>query len=369
MNKKEILFLDLQKITAKYHKEINENVQRVISSGWYLQGEENQKFESEYAYYIGSKYCVGVANGFDALYLILRSYIELGVMKQGDEVVVPTNTYIATIMAISDNGLIPKLVEPNIHTYVIDDNEIEKAITEKTKAVMITHLYGQCGYTDKIGEICRKYSLILIEDNAQSHGCLFLNDKTGSLGDASAHSFYPSKNLGALGDAGAVTTNDEKLSYMVRTLANYGSAKKYIFDYNGRNSRLDEIQATVLRVKLKYLDFDTDLRRQVAKYYIDNIKNSRIILPYIKDWNAHVFHIFPIRCKERDRLQIYLLENGIQTVIHYPIPPHQQKCYKEWGKQHFPITEEIHNTELSLPISHVMEKRDVKRIVEVINSF
>jgi Predicted pyridoxal phosphate-dependent enzyme apparently involved in regulation of cell wall biogenesis len=364
-----IKFLDLQKVTAKYADEIHEAVLRVIDGGWYLQGKENEKFEADYANYIGTKYAIGCANGLDALTWIWRAYIEMGVMKPGDEVIVPANTYIATILAITENGLKPILVEPSIDTYQIDENKIEEAITPKTKAVCIVHLYGQCAYTDKIGEICKKHNLKLVEDNAQAHGCAFKGQKTGSIGDASGHSFYPGKNLGALGDAGAVTTNDSVLAETIRSLANYGSSKKYVFKYTGRNSRLDEIQAAILDVKLKHLDEDVQLRKDAAKYYIDNIKNPKIILPKIFDWNQHVFHIFTIRCEERDKLQQYLTDNGIQTNIHYPIPPHKQECYKEWNNISLPITEKIHDTELSLPMSPVITMEEVRAVVEVINNW
>lgn len=366
---KTIKFLDLQKITQKYSTEIHEAVSRVIDSGWYLQGKENEKFEADYSAYIGTKYTVGCANGLDALIWIFRAYVEMGVMKPGDEVIVPANTYIASILAISENGLKPVLVEPSIETYQIDDSKIEEAITERTKGILIVHLYGQCAYTDKIGELCKKYNLKLIEDNAQAHGCKFKGQRTGSLGDAAGHSFYPGKNLGAFGDAGAVTTNDEELAKVVRAVANYGSTRKYVFKYIGRNSRLDEIQAAVLDVKLKYLDNDIAIRKQVAKYYIDHITNPEIITPIVKDWDAHVFHIFTIRCKRRNELQKYLTENGVQTIIHYPIPPHKQECYKEWNSFSFPITEQIHNEELSLPMSPVMTIEEIDYVVNILNKF
>ena len=364
-----IKFLDLQKVTQKYAEEIHEAVNRVVDSGWYLQGKENEKFEADYSAYIGTKYTVGCANGLDALIWIFRAYVEMGVMQAGDEVIVPANTYIASILAISENGLKPVLVEPNIETYQIDDSKIERALTERTKGILIVHLYGQCAYTDKIGELCKKYNLKLVEDNAQAHGCMFKGHRTGSLGDAAGHSFYPGKNLGAFGDAGAVTTDDEELAKTVRAVANYGSQRKYVFKYIGRNSRLDEIQAAVLDVKLKHLEEDLAIRKQVSKYYIDHITNPKIITPIVKDWDAHVFHIFTIRCKRRDELQKYLADNGVQTIIHYPIPPHKQECYKEWNHLSFPITEQIHNEELSLPMSPVITKEEVEKVVEVINKF
>ena len=364
-----IKFLELKKITQKYSEEIHEAIDRVVDYGWYLQGRENEKFEADYAGYIGTRYAVGCGNGLDALILIFRAYIEMGVMKPGDEVIVPANTYIASILAITENGLKPVLVEPSLETYQIDSNKIEEAITEKTKAILIVHLYGQCAYTCKIGNLCKKYDLKLVEDNAQAHGCMFEGHRTGSLGDAAGHSFYPGKNLGALGDGGAVTTNDEKLAWIVRAVANYGSQRKYVFKYEGRNSRLDEIQAAVLDVKLKHLDEDNSIRKKIARYYMEHITNPEIILPIVKDWNAHVFHIFTIRCKRRDELQEYLINNGIQTNIHYPIPPHKQECYKEWNHLSFPITEQIHREELSLPMSPMLMEEEIDIIVSLLNKW
>lgn len=361
--------IDIQKITQKYSDEIHSAVSRVIDSGWYLQGGENKKFEADYADYIGTKYCVGCGNGLDALIWIFRAYIEMGVMKPGNEVIVPANTYIASILAITENGLKAVLVEPNINTYEIDDSKIECAITDRTKAILIVHLYGQCAYTEKIGNICRKYNLKLVEDNAQAQGCKFGGKHTGSLGDAAGHSFYPGKNLGAFGDAGAVTTSDSGLAETIRALGNYGSIKKYVFKYTGRNSRLDEIQAAVLDVKLKYLEEDNNLRKDVARYYLENINNPLIVLPKVEDWDANVFHQFPIRCSRRDKLQQYLKSRDIQTIIHYPVPPHKQECYKQWNELSFPITEKIHNEELSLPMSQVMTSKDVDAVVAVLNNF
>jgi dTDP-4-amino-4,6-dideoxygalactose transaminase len=360
-------FLSLKDITNKYSEEIHEAVSRVVDSGWYLQGDENATFEAKYSQYIGTEYTIGIANGLDALVWILRAYIELGFMKPGDEVIVPANTYIASILAITENKLVPVLVEPDINTYQIDDTKIEAAITSKTKAIMIVHLYGRYAYTEKIGQICKQCHLKLIEDNAQAHGCLYNGIKTGALGDAAGHSFYPGKNLGALGDGGAVTTNDKELADTVRSLANYGSSKKYVFQYLGRNSRLDEIQAAILNVKLKHLDEDNNLRKNVAKKYIESIRNSKIILPIINDWTGNVFHIFPIRTKQRCLLQKYLTDNGIQTIIHYPIPPHKQECYKEWNNLYFPITEQIHDEELSLPMSQTMSDEQVSYVINKIN--
>ena len=311
---------------------------------------------------------MGVANGLDALIWIFRAYIEMGVMRPGDEVLVPANTYIASILALTENGLKPVLVEPDLTTYQIDDAKIEEAITSRTKAILIVHLYGQCAYTDKIGQICKKWNLKLVEDNAQAHGCMYKDKKTGAIGDAAGHSFYPGKNLGALGDAGAVTTDDTELANVIRSLANYGSSRKYVFKYAGRNSRLDEIQAAVLNIKLKYLDIDNESRKVCAKQYIQGIDNLKIRVPSGKDWNAHVFHIFPILCENRDELQRYLAENEVQTIIHYPIPPHRQECYKDWNDIKLPITERIHAEELSLPISPVISSHDINFIIELINN-
>jgi dTDP-4-amino-4,6-dideoxygalactose transaminase len=358
-----IPFLSLKDITDKYSEEIHEAASRVIDSGWYLQGDENATFETNYSEYIGAKYTIGCANGLDALIWILRAYIELGFMQPGDEVIVPANTYIASILAITENNLVPVLIEPDINSYQIDDTKIEAAITPKTKAIMIVHLYGRCSYTEKIVELCKKHKLKLIEDNAQAHGCLYHGRKTGSLGDAAGHSFYPGKNLGALGDGGAITTDDAELAEVVRALANYGSSKKYVFQYRGRNSRLDEIQAAVLNVKLRHLDEDNQRRKEIAKKYISGIKNTNIVLPVVDDWDANVFHIFPIRTERRDELQEYLSEKRIQTLIHYPIPPHKQECYKEWNELSFPITEQIHNEELSLPMGSMMTDEQVHCVI------
>lgn len=362
-------FLSLKDITNKYSSEIHAAVKRVVDSGYYLQGNENKVFEEHYAQYIGCNHAVGVANGLDALFLILHAYMEMGVMNPGDEIIVPANTYIASILAITDNMLKPVLLEPSLETYQIDDTLIEQAITSKTKAIMIVHLYGQCAYTQKIGDLCKKYNLKLIEDNAQAHGCMFHGVKTGALGDAAGHSFYPGKNLGAFGDAGAVTTNDDELASVVRSLANYGSAKKYVFRYKGWNSRLDEIQAAVLDVKLSHLDQDIELRKQVAKRYIAGIHNPKIILSKIFDWQQHVFHLFPIRCVERDSLQNYLTEKNIGTLIHYPIPPHKQECYAEWNNMVLPITEKIHNEELSIPMSPTMTVAQIDYVVQALNAY
>ena len=362
-------FLNLKKVTEKYSDEIHDAVNRVVDSGWYLQGSENEKFEKAFAEYIGTKYCIGVANGLDALNWIIRANIELGRIEKGDEVIVPSNTFIATILAITDNGLKPVLVEPREDTLEIDDSIIEDAITERTKAVMIVHLYGRIAYTKRIGEICKKHHLYLFEDNAQAHGCTFQRKRTGSLGDAAGHSFYPGKNLGAFGDAGAVTTDDELLAKTIRSLANYGSSRKYVFQYVGRNSRMDEIQAAVLGVKLAHLEEDNAWRKKIANYYYDNIKNPLVRLPLRLDDANNVYHIFPVLCDKRDDLQNYLEENGIHTIIHYPIPPHKQECYKAWNDLKLPIAEKIAKEELSLPMSPVHSMEEIEKVVDIINSF
>lgn len=365
-----IPFLSLKEVTALHGDEINAAVTRVVNSGWYLQGEENRRFEENYAKFIGTKHCIGCANGLDALIWIFRAYKELGVMKEGDEVIVPANTYIATILAITENGLLPILVEPKMSTLEIDDDRIEERITSRTKAICIVHLYGRNAYTGKIGALCKKYNIKLIEDNAQAHGCLCSDGcMTGSVGDAAGHSFYPGKNLGALGDGGAVTTNDDELATTIRTLANYGSSKKYVFKYTGRNSRLDEIQAAALDVKLKYLVEDNAHRKMVAKYYYDNIKNSLITMPDRLPDTQNAYHLFPILCEKRDELHDYLDKNGVGTVIHYPIAPHKQECYKEWNDISLPITEYIADHELSLPIGPSITLEEVMEVVRFINEF
>ena len=369
-----IPFLSLKDVTALHGAEINEAVSRVVNGGWYLQGKENERFEENYSKFIGTKYTIGCANGLDALIWIFRAYIEMGVMQPGDEVIVPANTYIATILAITENGLKPVLVEPKLNTLEIDDDKIEEVITPRTKAIAIVHLYGRNAYTDKIGELCKKYNLKLVEDNAQAHGCKHTDGRvTGSIGDAAGHSFYPGKNLGALGDGGAVTTNDPDLAAAVRALANYGSQKKYVFKYTGRNSRLDEIQAAVLDVKLKYLVEDNAHRKAMAKLYYEGIKNPLIILPERLADEQNVYHLFPVLCERRDELQEYLRENGVGTVIHYPIPPFKQECYSKenWNTPQLslPITEKIHDTELSLPIGPTISEDEVAYVIEVINKF
>lgn len=372
-----IPFLSLKDVTALHGVEINEAVSRVVNNGWYLQGKENERFEERYSKYIGCKYTIGCANGLDALIWIFRAYIEMGVMQPGDEIIVPANTYIATILAITENNLIPVLVEPKLNTLEIDDDLIEAHITSKTKAIVVVHLYGRLAITPKILKICKKYNLKLVEDNAQAHGCVYTptGQRTGSIGDAAGHSFYPGKNLGALGDGGAITTNDPKLAVTVRTLANYGSQKKYVFKYTGRNSRLDEIQAAVLNVKLNYLEKDNQHRKDVATYYIEHLNNKYVTLPDTLPMEQNAFHLFPILVGEnrRDALHDYLERNGVGTVIHYPIAPHKQECYSNeiWNSPQLslPITEKIANEELSLPIGPSISFEDVAEVVRLINEF
>ncbi|AZB01082.1 DegT/DnrJ/EryC1/StrS family aminotransferase [Chryseobacterium joostei] len=365
-----IKFLDLQKINLQYQQETEEALLQTFRSGWYLQGERNKSFETNLAQYIGTKHAIGVANGLDALRLILRAYIELGIMKAGDEIIVPSNTYIASILAVSDNGLVPVLVEPELNTYNIDISKIEEKITSKTKGILIVHLQGRVVFSDQLKEIAEKHSLKIIEDNAQAIGAEWNDIKSGNLGDAAGFSFYPGKNLGALGDGGAVTTNDDDLGKTIRALANYGSNQKYVNIYKGLNSRLDELQAAVLDVKLKHIDEENNTRRIIAKRFIEEIKNPNIILPENpENENEHVWHVFVIRTAKRDELQAYLTEQGIQTIIHYPIPPHQQEAYKEWKELSFPISEKIHAEVLSLPISSVLEEEEIQMIIKTVNSF
>ena len=371
-----IPFLSLKDVTALHGAEINEAVSRVVNGGWYLQGAENEKFEKDFSEFIGAKNCVGCANGLDALIWIFRAYIEMGVMQSGDEVIVPANTYIATILAITENGLVPVLVEPKPNTLEIDDDLIESHITSKTKAIAIVHLYGRIAYTNKIGELCKKYNLKLVEDCAQSHGCKFEDGRmTGNLGDAAGFSFYPGKNLGALGDGGAMVTNDEELAKAVRALANYGSQRKYVFKYAGRNSRLDEVQAAVLDVKLKYLVQDNAHRKTVAHYYYEHIDNPLIALPDLLPDEQNAYHLFPIIVKDgkRDVLHDYLADNGVGTVCHYPIAPHKQECYSKesWNvpQLSLPITERLADEELSIPIGPTITMDEVREIVRLINEF
>ena len=398
-----IPFLSLKEVTALHGAEINEAVCRVVKGGWYLQGKENERFEADYARFIGTRFCVGCANGLDALFLIFRAYLEMGVMQPGDEVIVPAHTYIATILAITENGLKPVLVEPKRNTLEMDDDRIEEVISPKTRAICIVHLYGRNAYTEKIGALCKKYHLKLVEDCAQAHGAKVkvsgerlevrgerlevrgerlevIGERlevrvTGSIGDVAGHSFYPGKNLGALGDGGAVTTNDQELAAVIRALANYGSQKKYVFKYAGRNSRLDEIQAAVLDVKLKYLEEDNEHRRVVAHYYYEHINHPLVSLPDLLPDEQNVYHLFPILVSggKRDALQAYLAANGVESLIHYPIAPHQQECYANaaWNmpRLHLPVTERIANEELSIPMGPALSLEDAKRVVEVVNCF
>ena len=375
-----IKYLDLKRINDLYDAEIRKTIGDVLDSGWYLKGEATRRFEQHYAAYIGTKHCVGCANGLDALTLILRAYKEMGVMQEGDEVIVPANTYIASILAITENRLTPVLVEPSIDTLQIDDTLIEQAITPRTRAVMIVHLYGRCAYTDRIGEICRQHGLKLIEDNAQAHGCVYSENlkKTGSLGDAAGHSFYPGKNLGALGDAGAVTTDDDELAQTIEALGNYGSSRKYVFDYQGRNSRIDELQAAILDVKLRRLDADNQRRKDIAARYERGVSNGLVRLrldgneTYSRSSLAMrdcVWHIFPVFCERRDELKKYLADNGVETQIHYPVPPHRQKCYPQWHQLSLPITERIHAQELSIPCHQALTDEETGRVVALLNAF
>ncbi len=365
----QVPFLSLKDITSKYASELHEAVLRVTDSGWYLQGNENKVFENDYANYIGTKYCVGLANGLQALELMIRACKIIYGWQDGDEIIVQANTYIATILSISQNNLKPVLIEPDSTSLQLDIENIKEALTSKTKAVMLVHLYGRCLYNQEISDFCKNNNLLLFEDNAQSHGCSYNGGKTGSLGTVAAHSFYPGKNLGAFGDAGAITTNNEEIANLVRTLANYGSSKKYIFDYIGENSRLSEMDAAVLDVKLKHLDDDNNRRKQIAKKYYEDINNPIIKMPSKLPYEQNVFHIFPVFCEKRDELQAYLKENEIGTIIHYPIPPHKQKAYKEWNNLSLPITEKLHNTELSLPMSPCLREDQVEYVINTINKF
>ena len=365
-----ISFLDLKKINLKHQTEIEAALLNTFRSGWYLLGNEVTKFEENLCNYIGTKNAIGVANGLDALRLIIKAYKELGYFDDNDEIILPSNTYIASVLAITDNNLKPVFVEPSLDNYNIDISEIEAAITPKTRAIIIVHLYGQVVFSDELKVLATKHNLKIIEDNAQAIGAKFNDLNTGNLGDAAGFSFYPTKNLGALGDAGAVTTNDDLLAVTVRTLANYGSSKKYENILQGLNSRLDEIQASVLNVKLKYLDDENIRRREIANLYCNNIKNKKIILPeYPENYENHVWHLFVIRTENRDRLQKYLLENDIQTLIHYPIAPHKQDCYPRFNNLNFPISEQIHSQILSLPMSPVLTDIEVNKVIQTLNNY
>jgi len=364
-----IPFLDLKAINAQYRDELVDACTRVIESGWYIGGSELEQFEEQFANYCGTKYAIGVANGLDALILTLRAWKELGKLKEGDEVMVPSNTYIASILAISANNLTPVLVEPSVDSFNIDPKKIETAITSKTKAILPVHLYGQLADMPAIMDIAKHHELLVLEDSAQAHGASLDGKRAGSWGDASGFSFYPGKNLGALGDAGAITTNDEELANTLRALRNYGSHEKYKNLFQGVNSRLDEIQAAMLNVKLSYLENEIAYRRKVANTYLEGINNKAIILPTKEHDSAHVWHVFVIRCERRDELQKYLADNGIQTLIHYPVPPHQQQAYKEWNELSYPISESIHAEVLSLPIGPTMTMEDVNKVIQICNEF
>ena len=370
-----IPFLNLQKINAQYADELKQAANEVIDSGWFLQGERVKTFERQLGDYLGVKHAVTCANGLDALRLILKAYIELGVMNEGDEVIVPANTFIASILAITDNRLKPVLVEPDIHTYNLDISLVEREITSRTKAIMLVHLYGRVCWSVELENLARKYNLKIIEDNAQAIGANFYfpdgtKKKSGSLGDVAGNSFYPGKNLGALGDSGAITTLDGALASLARALGNYGSKEKYINEYRGLNSRVDEIQAAFLSVKLKYLDGENEIRRRIADSYIENIKNGKIFLPLLPEHkDSHVHHLFVIRTEKRDELRSYLENNGVQALIHYPVPPHKQKAYKEWNEKCFPVTEKIHREVLTLPMSPVMTKEEVEKVIDLLNKY
>ena len=364
-----IPYIDLAKRTQRFRGEILEATNRVVASGWYLLGPELQKFEQDYASYIHSRYCVGVGNGLDALTLIYRAYIEMGLMHPGDEVIVPANTYIASILAITENKLVPILIEPKTDTLLMDDSMIEQHLTSRTKSVMMVHLYGRCAYSEKIGQICKKYGLLLVEDNAQAHGCRYADRMTGSIGHAAGHSFYPTKNLGAFGDAGAVTTNDEKLAEVLRTLRNYGSARKYEFAKIGRNSRMDELQAAILSVRLKHLEEDNKWRRKLAKCYNSHLNHPLIQLPKSMPEEQNVWHIYPILAEDRNKLMAYLQQQGIEVQVHYPIPPHKQACYTQWNDLHLAATEYIHEHELSLPIGPELTIEEAELVAETLNRF
>jgi len=365
----QVPFLDLKQINLRQYDQFQDAIRDVFDSGWYILGDKVKDFEQEFADYCGVKRCIGVANGLDALILILRAYKELGIISAGDEVIVPANTYIASILAVSANDMVPILVEPNINNYLIDPDKIEEKITAKTKAILVVHLYGQITPMDKVWQLAKKYNLKIIEDSAQSHGGSYQDKRCGNLGDASGFSFYPGKNLGALGDGGAVTTNDGQLANTIRAIANYGSEIKYKNMYKGINSRLDELQAAVLSVKLKTLDEDNNKRREIAKFYSEGIRNSKIVLPLLDGERSHVWHVFVVRTQNRDELRQYLSDNGVGTVIHYPTPPHKQEAYTELNHVSLPITEQIHREVLSLPISPVQTLEQTQYVIDVINRY
>ncbi|MCO4781910.1 MAG: DegT/DnrJ/EryC1/StrS family aminotransferase [Candidatus Cloacimonetes bacterium] len=365
---KKIPFLDLKHINGQYRDEILLAITRVLDSGWYIRGKECERFEQNFANYCGTDFCIGVGNGLDALSLIFRAYKELGVLHDRDEVLVPSNTYIASILSITQNNLNPVLIEPRLETYNLNPDLIEGLITPKTKAIMAVHLYGQPAEMMKIKGIATKHNLKVIEDAAQAHGAELEGHKVGSLSDAAGFSFYPGKNLGALGDGGAVTTNAAELAEVIRSISNYGSQKKYVNKYKGVNSRLDELQAAILNVKLQYLDRENSHRTELANFYLSELRSDKIALPKIVDGCKSAWHLFVVRSRTREIIQEALLKSGIQTLLHYPIAPHHQKAYKEWGQHSYPLSEQIHNEIFSLPISPVMQMRDAKFIVDCINN-
>lgn len=364
-----VKFLDLKKINDAHAPEISAALARVQDSGWYLRGKETTAFEEAYAQYIGTKFAVGCGNGLDALKLIFRALLELGRLEPGAEVIVPANTYIASILALSELGLTPILVEPDPATLQLDPEAAARALTPRTGAILTVHLYGRCAYDERLEKLVRDNNLLLVEDNAQAHGCTFRGRRTGSLGHAAAHSFYPGKNLGALGDAGAVTTDDPELAALVSELGNYGSARKYVFDYLGYNSRLDELHAAVLAAKLPFLDAENLRRREVAARYFEGIDNPLVTMPMKGGADDNVFHIFPVLSPRRDELQAFLRERGVETLIHYPIPPHKQRCYSPWNSLSLPLTERIHREELSLPMSQVMTDAEIQQVIDAVNAF
>ncbi|EIA0233131.1 DegT/DnrJ/EryC1/StrS family aminotransferase [Escherichia coli] len=365
----DIEFLSLKDVNSRFNDELKEACARVIDSGWYIAGNELEKFEEEFSNYCGVDHVIGVANGLDALILTIRAWKVLGKLKENDEVIVPANTYIASVLAITENGLIPVFVEPDKRTYNLTSDGIRRAITSRTKLILPVHLYGQISPMEEITAIANEYQLLVLEDAAQSHGAQIGGRKAGTWGNAAGFSFYPGKNLGALGDAGAITTNDSELAYILRALRNYGSHEKYKNTYTGVNSRLDEIQAAMLRVKLKYLDSDTNRRRTIAKKYLSKIKNPKIELPYIGEDENHVWHLFVIKTNYREALQRYMKDNGVQTLIHYPIPPHLQNAYSQYNKLSLPITEEIHKTVLSIPMSPTLSDEETNRVISIVNGF
>ncbi len=364
-----IPFLNIKKINGLHERQLQDAIKRVVDSGWFVLGDELNCFESEYAKYIGTNYAVGVGNGLDAITIIFKAYIEMGILKEGDEVIIPANTFIASVIAVIRAGLSPVLADVNEDTLLMDVSNLEHLISSNTKAVLIVHLYGKCAYSAEIHQLCKSHGLILIEDNAQAHGCLYENRRTGSLADAAAHSFYPGKNLGAMGDAGAITTNDKDLAERVKHISNYGFKTKYFASVEGCNSRMDEMQAAVLRVKLKYLDEENNIRKHIAAIYNKEIDNHLIAIPDVNRKIDSVYHLYPILTPYREQLRQFLYDNGIETQIHYPVPPHKQQCFPQFNSISLPVTEKIANCELSLPISQVMTDYEINKILRAVNSF